>query len=140
MEKKNNEATAIAHKGLLPYGGVLSGDSSKRISPSETFSQAIVKSLIGTSLENAAIEVLTYFEDSAYIVAVDLIGKPCDENAKSKVLAALNEFGLSDLQCIADDVLSRKEGLRIYSSNDKSLEELVNMYMQKHEMGANRCV
>ena len=93
----------------------------------EIFSRRIADAFNGTSLEGATIEVLTYSEDDKFIVADDVIGRPCRANAKSKLLSCLRSKGLTNIEVVADDIVSSENGIGVYSvCNESVLQQLSN--------------
>ena len=85
------------------------------------FSERIAKSFKGTSLEGAAIEVLTYSEDGEFTVAIDVIGRPCSAKARSKLLSCLQSEGLTNIEVVDDDIVSSENGIRVYSTCHESV-------------------
>jgi len=80
----------------------------------------------GTTLQGAKIEILNYLEDDVWIVALDFIGKPCDEAAFRKIVAGMEILGLRNIQRVNESVIATTDGLRVYSDAGKqSLQELL---------------
>lgn len=93
----------------------------------EFFSGRIAEAFKGTSLDGATIEVLTYREDGEFIVAIDVIGRPCSAMAKANLLSYLRSHGLSNIEIAGEDIVSPEDGIRVYSvCNESAFLQLSN--------------
>lgn len=92
----------------------------------EIFAQNVAESVKGTSLEGAATEVISYFEDDKYTIGVDLVGRPCDERSKARLFSYLRALGFADVECAEVDDILPEGGVRVYVSSEEPLRRVLN--------------